>query len=560
MTNMAMTEITSNSELAPRYHAEASLTLSTLGDAEALAGDVLDAPETDPAEAVTTDVAPVSRTVATEITTLFRQSSHYLGGLLGKMALGFISMPIFTRAFSVADYGLIDLAQKILLLLVALSKMGLQQSALRFFDGKVFAHDKKSERRYYSTMFFGAILMSGVVALCLLTLSRSSLMALIDEPLRALTWFIAALIVLRALESMLWAFMRSEERTKAYNVTTLLMKAGTIAMVCLFLWFGGRSPKTFFSGTVITEVITVAVLTFVLLQRRILDAGLVDFKMFRAGLLFGAPLVLYEIATIILDSGDRVLVRHYLGANALGLYSVAYGLSAQLNEMLILPLNLAIFPIYMRVWNAEGREATISFLSACLDLFILVAAGVCAIAIVSAHDGIVLLASSKYAVVDRLMPVIIIGLLIYTTHVFFAAGLLIHKNTGTMALLLLVSALANIGLNCLLLPRIGLMGGAVATLASYALCILLMGWFSRRVLPLNISISSVARYVGAAALVCFVVSHISVAPAVLNLFVRSLLALLMYGGLVYLLEPRVRGLAAQFLGGSSRPMTQFWPS
>ena len=101
-------------------------------------------------------IAPeTSSTVTGELKKLFQQSSHYLAGLIGSLALGFISFPIFTRAFSVADYGLIDLAQKVLLLLTATSKCGMQNSALRFFDRDSFAKDPAAAQRYYSSMFFG---------------------------------------------------------------------------------------------------------------------------------------------------------------------------------------------------------------------------------------------------------------------------------------------------------------------------------------------------------------------------------------------------------------------
>ena len=75
--------------------------------------------------------------ISNELKKLLRHSSHYLAGLLGAMALGFVSFPIFTRVFSVADYGTIDFVQKILLVLIAVSKMGTQNSALRFYDPRV---------------------------------------------------------------------------------------------------------------------------------------------------------------------------------------------------------------------------------------------------------------------------------------------------------------------------------------------------------------------------------------------------------------------------------------
>jgi O-antigen/teichoic acid export membrane protein len=555
MASSSQMQLTTNSELENK--AENPIVSNLAGDTatklfSATAPAVRRAPEK---VAAHVDTIPGSSDVASEIRTLFRHSSHYLGGLLGKMALGFVSMPIFTRAFSVADYGLIDFAQKILLLLVACSKMGLQQSALRFFDRKAFARDHDSQSRYYSTMLMGAALMSGIVAAVLLALSKTPLKASIDATLLALTGFVAVLVVLRALESMLWAFMRSEEKTKAYNLTTLVMKIATIAAVCFLLWRGRRTAGSFFAGTVAVEVVTVAILTMLLFRRQILSLKNFDATLFRSGLLFGAPLVLYEIASIVLDSGDRVLVRHYLGADALGLYSVAYGLSAQVNEMLILPLNLAIFPIYMRLWKSEGREATITFLSTCLDMFLMVAAGVCAIAAIAAHDGLVLLASSRYAGVDRLIPIIVIGLLLYTTHVFLAAGLLIHKNTGTMAILLLISAVVNIAMNVVLLPRIGLMAGAIATLLSYMVCIGLLAWFSNRVLPLEIQMTSVLKYVLAAAAVWAVVSKIKIGMLLVSLTVKSTIALLGYCGLIYILEPRVRDLVSR-LFHNQNPLAQ----
>src|SRR4051812_8980099 len=97
----------------------------------------------------------VSNSVSREMKKLVQHSSHYLAGLFGGLAIGFISFPIFTRIFSVADYGLIDFIQKILLVPTALSKAGVQNSVLRFYDEKTFQSDHQAAQRYYSTMFFG---------------------------------------------------------------------------------------------------------------------------------------------------------------------------------------------------------------------------------------------------------------------------------------------------------------------------------------------------------------------------------------------------------------------
>src|SRR5262249_17036102 len=145
----------------------------------------------------------------------------------------------------------------------------------------------------------------------------------------------------------LWVFLRVEERTKTYSVANVAMKAGTIAAVCLLLAFGGRSPRTYFAGAIAVEGATVALLTIWLLRRGLIGRAGIDWSLTRNALGFGAPLAVYELAGVVLDSGDRFLVRHYLGLQPLGLYSVAYGLSSYVNDVLIAPLNLALVPLYI---------------------------------------------------------------------------------------------------------------------------------------------------------------------------------------------------------------------
>ena len=65
--------------------------------------------------------------------TLYRHSSHYLGGRVAVMLLGFISFPVFTRVFSVAEYGAINLIMNTVLLLTVLSKFGFQHSVQRYY-------------------------------------------------------------------------------------------------------------------------------------------------------------------------------------------------------------------------------------------------------------------------------------------------------------------------------------------------------------------------------------------------------------------------------------------
>lgn len=490
-----------------------------------------------------TDAPAISKLAGSELSRLLLHSSHYLAGLVGCMLIGLVSFPIFTRVFSIAEYGLMDLAQRVVLALTIVSKAGLQNAVLRFYDGDRFAVEQRSARRYYSTMYLGAFATSIGVAMVFLAAVGLGPNTLISAPLAKLVYLIAALGLLRSLGATLWGFLRIEERTRVFNVAMVTTKAASVAVVCALLPFAGRTARTYFTGIILVEAVLAAALTLSLLRRKLLDPACFDVVLFRAGIVFGMPLVVYEFAFAVLGSADRFLVRYFLGPDALGFYSVAYGLAQHANDLLLAPLILALFPIYMRIWTSSGAEKTIEFLTVTLDLFLMTAAGVFAVTLASARPLVVLLASSKYAGADRLIPVLLAGLLIYATYVFVAAGLLIHKRTLEMAGLLVLSAVINIGLNCLLLPYMGLNGSALATLLSYALCILLLASASNRLLPLRIKLSFLARYATAAALAALAGSVVELGSPILDLLSRSVLTVSVYGAVLYGLDSRVRRAA-----------------
>ena len=475
-----------------------------------------------------------------ELKQLLRQSSHYLVGLLASLALGFVSFPIYTRVFSVADYGLIDFAQKIVLLVVAVSKCGLQNSALRFYDREAFAADPTAGRRYYATMFFSVIAPALAVTLLFIAVVSWAPRSLIDHGLSLVLIMAAGLIFLRSAQSILWSFLRIEERTKAYNIVSLLMRGATIAAVCALLPVLGASVRTYFAGTLIVEAVVVALLVLPLVRRGLAKLTNVDSIMARAAFAFGLPLVLQEIAGLVLDSGDRFMIRHFLTDYSLGLYSVAYGFATYVNTLVMAPLGLAILPIYMKIWNADGREKTIEFLSQGLDGFLIAAGLIMALAAAGARDAVTLLASSRYAGAESLIPTLVAGLLIYTAQIFLNAGLLIHKQTGKMAAILGWSAVLNLGLNWLLLPRMGLQAAALATLIAYLVCTAWLARSSFLMLPLRISTWAVMRYSGAAALAWMLAALTDFGNPLLNVAAKCTVATTVYVLALYAADARIR--------------------
>jgi len=473
---------------------------------------------------------------------LYKQTSHYLGGKLLLMMIGFLSFSLFTRVFSVADYGAISLVLNSVLVLTAVSKVGLQHSVQRFHPDFASTGDPSRLRLYFSTLFLGsgaiAALVVGVFCLVVWTTPMSFFSASARQAL-----FVAAtLIFIRAVRSMQSNLMQIEQRAALFNLSEILMKAATVGVVCALLFRWERTVRAFFSGTIVVEGIILAAFMYPLFRRHLLSARSFDTSFFWTAIRFSMPLMAAELAWLVLDTSDRFLIQHYLGSEAVGYYAAAYGISAYVQDLMIGSISLAFFPVCLKLWTTKGQAETQSFLSRSFDHYVLAAVWIIVTFTLTSQELIVLLATKKFHEAHRLLPFIVGGLMLSATQIFFKPGLLIHKRAMNFARVTLVAGVINIVLNVIALPRIGLLGAALATLISYLVWALLISWESFRVLPFRLEWGSWFRYAVAGLCSVLVVSLVNLTSDVATLLAKCVVSTAIYWGILWLWDSRTREL------------------
>jgi O-antigen/teichoic acid export membrane protein len=477
--------------------------------------------------------------------TLYRHTSHYLGGKVAVMLLGFISFPVFTRVFSVADYGIINLISNTVLLLTVISKFGFQHAVQRYYPESVVSSDPDSLPRYYSTLFYGTALISLVLTLGFaVTIPLGSARFLGITATGALL-LACGLVVIRALRSMQMNLLQMENKTRLYNGLDILQKIVGTGLVCALLFFWRKSVLSVFLGAFAVESIIALQYIPYLVRRRLLMPRMFSVDFFRSAAVFSFPLMAAEISWVVLDSGDRFFVQHYLGTSALGYYAAAYGIAIYLQDVLMMPLQLALFPVCMNLWTTKGKQETQELLSRSLDQFVMVAVAVIFGAIVTSRDVIVLLASKKFQEAHGLLPYLVIGLVLSAVTIFFRPGLLIHKRASKIASATLYACILNIVMNIILLPRIGLVGAAVATTVSYGAIVVFLGYESLKVLPFKLEVLAFARYTVTGAIVAWLVSRLELPTPVLGFLTKGSLMVVLYAAALYAIDRRVRDLVTK---------------
>ncbi len=398
---------------------------------------------------------------------LVHVSNYSIGSLLVTFA-GFISFPILTRLLSQADYGLLSLVGATLTLLVALGKLGLQNPIIRFYSDAESNRDGWNLDKYYSTIILGMVVIGVVITVAWLVLVYFvSDNILGDEQLRFLFILTSALVLIRVMDSAFSNIYRAKQKSKLLSTYRVYRRYATLLLVVITLFYISNSLFGLYIATIFVELISVFILGFMLLKHQSITTNSFSPFLLKQMLIFGIPLVGHELAWVLHNTGDRYLIQWMMGSEQLGSYAAAYNLSDYVRVIVIMSLYQALPPIYLKIWSDEGEKATRHFIEKSLHFYIMVALPIVAGVSVVGPTLLTILATEKFSSGAVIIPYVIAGMVINGSAVMFGAGLYIHKQTKILMVLMLVSAVFNVLLNMVLIPRYGIEGAAIATLISY---------------------------------------------------------------------------------------------
>jgi O-antigen/teichoic acid export membrane protein len=476
---------------------------------------------------------------------LLVQASHYSLASLFTMIAGLVSFPLLTRVFSVEDYGLMSLVAATVSISVALGKVGVQHSIVRYFSEISAGKSRYTVGQLTSTTVFGMLGTALVVASSVALFAQVAPLAWLGpERLRILVTIGAALVVVQVVESALVNLLRAEQRTKAlmgYQVAKKYLTLGGIAFAVLVV---ARSLFAFYAATVLAEGLMLLVLGRALFggderpRPRIAD---VSRPLYRELLAFGLPMMIgYELSGIVLSVGDRYVIEGILGPEPLGLYGAAYNLCQYVQGVAIVSVGQAIMPMYMQMWDRNGPEETSAFIARALRNYVIVAAPIVAGLAAIGADLLPALASEKYSSASGVLPWVVAGMVIDGTTSMLGAGLFIQRKTRTIMTIILGCASLNIALNFVLVPKLGITGSAMATLVSYVAAAFAMAIASRRLLPVAIPWATIVRAGIVSTLMFFVITRLHPGGRVANIAVRVAVAIPLYAVAMMLVDGDAR--------------------
>lgn len=392
-------------------------------------------------------------------------------GTFGSKLLTFVMVRFYTGVLTPADYGTADLIMQTANLLLPLVSLGITNGVFRF------ALDRKEQRRSIFTIGFYTILVGSLILLAALPLLSNS------ESLREYTLLIGVYTLASCLHSLCAQYIRAEGKTALFAVQGIINTALVIGFNITFLLVFRMGVFGYVMSVVAADGICTL---FLVLREKLWKLWLPkpEGQLWNAMLRYSIPLIPATIFWWITSVSDRYMVAYFLGTDANGLYAVACKIPTVLT---------LLSTIFMEAWQfsaiqeATGdREVHIRFYTQVWSAFLAVMVMAGSVIIVLCRLEIRMLSTQQYYEAWKYIPSLSMAMVFSAFSSFMGSVYVVTEKSRLSLWTALWSALANIFLNSLLIPRIGIQGAAIATLASYVLCFAIRAVTSRRLIPFTL--------------------------------------------------------------------------
>ena len=403
-------------------------------------------------------------------------------GTFGSKLLVFLMVRFYTGYLTPAEYGTADLITQTANLLIPLVSLDITDAVFRF------AADRQSGRADVFSVGLHTIMLGSAGMLAATALLQKI------PAVRAYGLLLSTFVIASCYHALCAHFVRAKGNTALFAVQGLLNTALFIGLNVLFLAVLRWGIYGYVLSTTAANFITTALLIKkARLWRYVCPAP--ERGLRRQMLRYCMPLIPTAVFWWIMGVSDRYLVKWFLGSEANGIYAVAYKIPTLLT---------ILAAVFMDAWQLSAiaesgdRRSHLRFYGCVWGAFFS-AAYLCAGGIIAFSPLLIrLLAAESYYEAWRYIPVLTLSMLAAAFSSFMGSVYVVAKKSTASLRTSLVGAAANLALDLLLIPRIGVQGAAAATLLGCLLVFLMRAGDTRSLLPFRLASGKLA--LGAAVL------------------------------------------------------------
>ncbi len=383
----------------------------------------------------------------------------------------------------------------------ALLTYGIETAFFRFFS------KEKNKGKIISTSFISLIFTS--LLFLFFTLYFSNQIALFfgfDNPL-----FFQILILTLTLDTLVvipFAYLRITNKPIKFTLYKVINIIIFAALNVFFLWFVPYAIKSGISlpNSLISYVenqpqvihifvagLAASAVTFILLLPTLFQFKIsFDFQLLKKMLIYSLPIMVGSLAFVTNENLDKLLLGDMVGEQQMGVYAACYKLGVFMT-LYIMAFRLGAEPFFFNQADKENAKQTYSIILTWFTLFgalfMLIIIG-----FIDVFAGL-LLKSDEYFEALEIVPIILLANLFLGIYNNLSIWYKLTDKTKFGMYFSIFGAIITISFNLIMIPKIGFIASAWATLIAYGAMMLISFFVGKKKYPVPYELKKVISYV-----------------------------------------------------------------
>ncbi|HEU4551137.1 MAG TPA: oligosaccharide flippase family protein [Rhizomicrobium sp.] len=434
---------------------------------------------------------------------LGRSATVYVISSILQKGTAFLLLPLYTRFMPPSQYGIYSVVLALSQLLAVVFPLQLDAAVLRFYY--LYRDDHEKLREFWGSVLTFMVLFSGATGLFLLLFGDFLLRPVVGQiPIWPYVAIGIVISIFQPFFTVFLAVLQARERSIRYSIASFLFfLSTTLTTIALVVWagFGALGPLISICGG--TIIFAIAALIILRPDYRIC----LKWNHIRQALGYSLPTMPHAMAGTILGISDRIALNLLKGVATTGVYNIGAVIGSAV-EMIASGANRAYIPIGMSIRSREDPEQFRQLHElgvAVIAILCLAGAGLS----IFSREIVYVFAAQAFQAARFVIPFIAFGgvasgiYYILVNVLFFDRHWVRYIWVGTG-----LAAAVSIAINFTLIPVLGMMGSAVASLVAQLVSTTVIAFIGSRIDPVPWHYGMIALVYGVCLIVAFAVVYL----------------------------------------------------
>ncbi|WP_026474308.1 lipopolysaccharide biosynthesis protein [Alkaliflexus imshenetskii] len=418
--------------------------------------------------------------------------------MIGRL-LNWLLMPFYIRTITTQEYGAIVNIYGIISILLVMFTYGLETGFFRF------SRLKQSDTVYKTSIIMLAV-TSAILVLFMAFLSPSISSVYYDGQYSASLLLMGLIVAFDSFLAIPFANLRLHNRSVRFGVIKLISIFSNIFLNLFFLLFiPWLIRHDYLPESIVNLYNSGNGVFYILLSNAISSIGIIifflpeffrlkgsfDTSVLKSLMVYSWPVLVVGITGMLTQNSDKILMPRLIGED--GFHQLAiYGANFKIG--VLMSLFTQSFRFAFEPYFFKNQDKGVYAYARIMDYFVFFGIFIF-LGVMLYLDVINILLTAEYIKGNLIIPFVLVSQLFYGIYFNLSLWYKLTDKTYFGAIFGIIGMLITITLNFVLIPKIGILGGALAMLAGYGIMVLVSYFIGQKFYPVPYNLKRIALYI-----------------------------------------------------------------